>query len=450
MANYTNCLRKDPFSSFSQLTIDATFYKKILNPIINTLVKPLERKRIQHSSQEYSITMFLNALLGCSQNIGPQILERKLYSVLKEDAGQFVKETRILPHPSQMNKYTSLFSMEDANDALKEVNKGVLTYLLSYGILPKEIKIAFDFTKQLYYGDKEDPYVIGIKAEKGTKKAYFWHTCAIIVKGFELQIGSEMVDTRSDKEVFVKMMVDYLKSLGFIIELVVMDKEYYDKDVLEYLASQTITYIVPVRESKKLKALKEEALKDPKKRIQCHEIKGKYMKGKGYHPYKFKITFFAKKGLRFDALRTKYRARSETLPKILADIFVLASNQKIGRFSPQKKYKFYKTRKEYRIRWRIETSYREKNLFLIPTCSKRPEVRNLYFIISLLLYNLWVIANLFLHEKKPWQEKEPKAFFIVYFQDLFLIFLQFFFGHDPPQSEFCRMEELNVMRCIIT
>ena len=449
MSNYTNCLRKDPFSSFSQLNIDLPFYKNVLVPILNALIKPLEGKRIEHSSQEYSMTMFIDALLGYSQNIGPQILEQKLYSVLKEDAMQFVKDTRILPHPSQMNTYTNMFSMEDANNALLEVNKGVLTYLLTYRIIPKKIKIAFDFKKQLYYGDKEDPYVIGIKAEKGTKKAHFWHTCAIVVKGFELQVGSQMVKTRKQKEDFVKKMVEYFESLGFIVELTVMDKEYYGKEVFKYLTSKGIPYVVPVRESKKLKALKEEALKSPKKRIQSYGIKDGYAKGKGVLYHNFKISFFAKKGLRFDALRAKYRNKPKELSEVLADIFVLATNQESGAFLPQKKYKFYKIREDYRDRWRIETANREVVPFITYSTSKIPEVRNLYFVIALLLYNLWVIANLFLHKKKPRQAKEPKAFFIIYVHDLFLAFLQFYLGHDPPQSGFCRTEELNIMRCII-
>jgi hypothetical protein len=449
MANYTNWLRKDPFSSFSQLNIDLPFYKNVLLPILNALIKPLEGDRIKHSSQEYSITMFIDALLGYSQNVGPQILEHKLYSMLKEDAAQFVKDTRILPHPSQMNTYRNMFFMEDANTALLEVNKGVLTYLLTYGIIPKKIKVAFDFKKQLYYGEKEDPYVIGIKAEKGTNEAHFWHTCAIVVKGFEVQVGSQMVKTRKQKEDFVKEMVEYFESLGFLIDLMVMDKEYYGKEVFKYLTSKGISYVVLVKESKKLKALKEEALKSPKKRIQSHGMKEGYAKGKGFLYHTFKITFFAKKGLRFDALRAKYRKKPKELSEILADIFVLAPNQKIGAFTPQKKYKFYKIREDYRERWRIETANREMIPFITYSTSKIPEVRNLYFIIALLLYNLWVIANLFLHKKKGRLAKEPKAFFIIYIHDLFLIFLQLFLGYDPSQSGFCRIEELNILRCII-
>ncbi len=47
-------------------------------------------------------------------------------------------------------------------------------------MIPKKIKIAFDFKKQLYYGEKDNPHIIGILAEKGTKKALKWHIYGVI------------------------------------------------------------------------------------------------------------------------------------------------------------------------------------------------------------------------------------------------------------------------------
>lgn len=449
MTKYNNYLRKDPFSSFSQLNIEPFFYKNVLVPIIKSLYNPIQNQNTAHLYQEYSITTFINALLGYSQNTGTQILERKLNSILKGNTKKFIKRTRILPHPSQMNSYTREFSMEDADSILIDINKDVLIHLLKHGIIKKKIKIAFDFKKLPYYGKKNNPYAIGIKSEKGTNKALKWHTCAIVLKGFELQIGSEMVKKGDKKELFIQRMVEYFESLGFIVELVVMDREYYNKSIFKYLESKGIKYITPVKDSKKLKALKEKALKNPKKRVQNYNMRDGYVKGKGYKHIKFKIAFFGKKKVRFDRLRTKYRNNSKNLTDILSDIFVLASNQVVHPPSVKKKYKFYKLREEYGDRWRIETSYREENPFIMYSTSRIPEVRNLYFIIALLLYNLWVIANILLHKKKPWQKKEPKAFLMVYFNDIILSILQLYMGLDPPYSEFCREEELKIMGCMI-
>ena len=114
----------------------------------------------------------------------------------------------------------------------------------------------------------------------------------------------------------------------------------------------------------------------------------------------------------------------------------------------KKKYNFHKVRDDYGDHLWIETSYREAIPFVSYSTSKIPDVRNLYFIFALLLYKLWISVNLFLHKKKPRQPKEPKAFFIIYFQDILFLELQMRVGIDSPYSEFCWTEELKIMECI--
>ena len=449
MTKYNNYLRKDPFSPFSQLNIEPKFYKNILVPIINSFAEPYQDKRTEHSSEEFSLVMFLNALLGYSPNTGTQIMEHRLISLLRGKTEKYIKQTRILPHPSQMNKYSHEFSMEDTDNKLLEINRKVLKTLREYGMIPRNIKIAFDFKKQLYYGEKDNPHVIGILAEKGTKKAFKWHTCVVILKGVELQIGSIMIQKGEKKEFFIQKMIEYLESLGFTVELSVMDREYYSKVVFKYLDSKGVTYITPVKGSKSLNAKKEEALKAPKKRVQDYNMKDGYEPGNGYNYFTHKVGFYAKRKKNFNKLRAQYKNKTRKKEEILCDIFVLASNQEFSAPIVKEKYKFYKIRGDYGDRWRIETSYREVIPFVTYSTSKIPEVRNLYFIIALLLYNLWVIVNIFLHKKKPWLSKEPKAFFTIYLQDVFLLALQMRIGADPPDSEFCRTEELKIMGCII-
>ena len=228
-----------------------------------------------------------------------------------------------------------------------------------------------------------------------------------------------------------------------------MDKEYYDKDIINLLNSQGIEFIVPVKESEKLKRLKKKTLKHAKNRVQKYEMNDRYIKGHGQKKILLNITFFAKKKLKLSALRTQYRKGSRDVEKILEDIFVLATNRLVTSPTVQKKYHFYKIRSDYGTRWRIEVSYRETKPFLIYSTTTKPEVRNLYLLMACLLYNLWVLANLWIHKPKRRLEKKPKAFFTVYLCDVLIIFLQFQLGVGPPHSEFCREEELNKMRCMI-
>jgi len=148
--------------------------------------------------------MFFNALSNRSPNTGVQILEHKLNVILGEKIEKYIKRTGTLPYLSQMNKYTRKFSVEKAEKILFNTNKFILKYLLEYRMITAKIKVAFDIYKQLFYGKRDNPYIFGILAEKGTKKAYKWQTCAIILKGFELQVGSQMMQKDGKKEPFIK------------------------------------------------------------------------------------------------------------------------------------------------------------------------------------------------------------------------------------------------------
>ena len=165
--------------------------------------------------------------------------------------------------------------------------------------------------------------------------------------------------------------------------------------------------------------------------------------------YKFKAAFYGKKNVNFGKLRAQYLNGTRNLKEILADIFVLATSAIVPSPSVNKKYRFYKNRKEYGGRWRIEISYREGNPFIMYSTSANPNVRNFYFIMSLLLYNFWIIANLRLHQKRYWLAKEPKAYFKEDFKIVLLTVLQRFTNIGPPFSKFCRPKELIGRGCII-
>ena len=387
--------------------------------------------------------------MGNSQRTGTQILDRKLHALLKSNSQPMAIEGRVLPHPSQMREYARGFSIKKANQAFLDISKEVLRSLLEKGLIPRRIKIAFDFHKDLYYGEKDNPYVIGIKAEKGTKKAHMYHTCSIILKGWELQVGSEMVKKGKKAGQSVQKMIKFLESLGFLIELVAMDKGYYQKWIFKYLEGRNINYIVPVRESEKLREMKVAALQDPKNRVQDYEMKDDYMKGQGHPIINFKEAFYGKRGINFGKLRAEYAKGTRDLNDILSDIFVLATNGFNQAPKGKKKYKFYKIRDDYGGRWRIEISYREGNPFIMYSTSADPNVRNFYFIVSLLLYNFWILANLYLHKTRYWLAKEHKAYFKEDVKHILVEAVKFFINQGSSFSKFCRTKDIIDKGCIL-
>ena len=109
MANKNNYLWKNPRVSFSQLHMDAEFYKNFLVKIIKSYCKPRRERSDGHSSEEFPIVTFFNALVGNSQKAGTQILDRKLSILLNDNFHQSTINGRVLPHPSQMRNYATKF-----------------------------------------------------------------------------------------------------------------------------------------------------------------------------------------------------------------------------------------------------------------------------------------------------------------------------------------------------
>ena len=54
---------------------------------------------------------------------------------------------------------------------------------------------------------------------------------------------------------------------------------------------------------------------------------------------------------------------------------------------------------DYRRRWGIETGYAGVETFRAKTTSKNHSLRLLYFFYALILYNVWLLANLILARK---------------------------------------------------
>lgn len=63
--------------------------------------------------------------------------------------------------------------------------------------------------------------------------------------------------------------------------------------------------------------------------------------------------------------------------------------------------------KDYRMRWGIETGYIGVEGFRARTTSRNHSLRLLYFFYSLMLYNVWLIANLTLAKRFSKILEEP-------------------------------------------
>jgi len=231
------------------------------------------------------------------------------------------------------------------------------------------VSVAIDCTDLPYYGKKDNPellkWLIGTSKQKGTSMAFRFITLCIVLKGRRFTVAVLPVNKFDAMPDLVERLIrSALKTVR--IERIYLDRGFYSVDVIKKLEDMGMGYVMPIVKHK---------AKNPDKDIVLL-IKKNYGEGKD----KFVFT-----------MGTKYSEVSFTVVIIKRDDdknpMGFATNTKISSKSIDKMYG---------KRWGIETGYAVKNKFRMPTCIRKSmAVRLLFTMIPFVIYNLWVLVNVF-------------------------------------------------------
>ena len=236
----------------------------------------------------------------------------------------------------------------------------------------KPYEFAIDTNEKEIYTPKEAKYIIKSKAKKGTCKFISHATLYAMVGKKRITIAFVRVRKGMSRAEIVRELVGVLQNEGLCIKRLYLDRGFYSVAVVQYFKSLDVNAILamPIKGKKKglksrLKGRKSYWINDyeassnvtGKKQSVTHSVAAiaTYQKGRR-----------GKRGLRWNT-------------------FTVIGEQ----------ISLKRIRNVYRGRFGIETSYRIKNQSLGWTTSPMPEMRTLYFGISLLLQNEWISVNWF-------------------------------------------------------
>jgi putative transposase len=268
------------------------------------------------------------------------------------------------------------------------------------GFLTDKIDIAIDSTDQLYYGDRNDPMVVGTKPQRGTSKAYRFATLTIVDEDCRLTIKAIPVDGVISKKEIVYKLVSYAKA-RININNVYLDRGFYSIDVISMLKTMDIHYIIPATLNPRIKKLLRQ--NEAPKIINNYCI--------GTNPEKNTLTnvviTYGKDG------------------KKIAFI----TNLDVPRLTAHRIPQLYKKR------WGIETSYRVINGFRPKTTSKNYIIRLFYFFFSVCLYDLWELVNIICSKSVQVVKKIPFITALLFGKALFHV-LEIIGTGPPPQNNF--------------
>ncbi|MBS3067773.1 transposase [Candidatus Micrarchaeota archaeon] len=233
-----------------------------------------------------------------------------------------------------------------------------------------KVVIAFDFTPEAFYGDKNCEYVTGYEPKDGTYYCFKFFTVALVVNGIRFLLFAYPVYRGDDKIALINKALEFLNAYWIKPDLVLLDREFYETDVFALFREKRINFLMPAKQDSHF----ERVLKE------C-------------------------KGL--PAVFQAYEISNSDKESEWIDLVIIEDNE-----HEEKKIYGYVTnipvseyRNEvlllsdlYKQRWGIETAHRVHDQFRIKTSCKEGNVRYFFFVISMLLYNFWVYINLLMND----------------------------------------------------
>ena len=229
-----------------------------------------------------------------------------------------------------------------------------------------KVTLAIDTTKELYYGKNGKLNVQQIKYKNGTGEA-FEYIVLSIVEPKPLPLMALPYRQGQDKATLCKELLEYAKSLSLNIRCVLFDRGFYIGELIRYLSSVRMKYLIFVPQNSAMKRYIAET-----KSINsfCHEIKW----NKDFTLWKTKTKIVVIKSKYFNQKKKEWQ-----------DCYWC--------FATNLKQSLYLIAK-YKQRWQIETDFRVHDEARIKTKSNFLIIRYFYFLTSLILVANWQVNRI--------------------------------------------------------
>ncbi len=224
----------------------------------------------------------------------------------------------------------------------------------------RKVNIAYDIHKIPYYGDKNDPYIVEGKPDRGTTHFYQFLTCSIVIARQKFAIDAIPVHK------FDRIQDLLNKSLLRVKNKLHIDKAYFDRgfdkpNIINVIKSHNVKFIIPKIRNPLIKVWMKKSEDCNARIINDFEI------GKNEKTIVNLILVDDDEGIK-RAFITNF------------DIPIQLSHYLYSWYSK---------------RWGIETAYRQfDHDFKARTTSKNYHIRLFYFLFSVCLYNLWILVNI--------------------------------------------------------
>jgi len=300
------------------------------------------------------------------------------------------RHRRLYPHQTTVNAWLRLLSLVNAQDLSRTVFEVSLRRFFFRNNRSKRVVLEFDLTYLGYWGKRRDRLIKGSRMVKGTRHIRHYHAAMIHGAGVSLYVGLHHVAKGQSKVPFMIETAQWLLKMGFEISYCVVDREYYRQGVLNALKQLHIDVITPAKDYKRLGTAKRDYLMGIKGRTQQYSLSQGARTGRIAKKVKCWIIFHARGYQRLDEIKRDFQQGMRTLKDASDQIYALITTR-----APQYSGSRFplQTRRVYKMRWQIETAFRDNEIHKAIWRSNFDGTRFIGELGRLLMFNAWQIAR---------------------------------------------------------
>jgi putative transposase len=300
----------------------------------------------------YSKNQFIDLMIHLGQTRDFAENGNKTFKQLRPcscpDADTLLYHLKNYQDPKQLHKmFTTLFEIV-----------WQMTRQASVFDIQKRYDVAIDFTEWYFYGDRSSPMVVGKEPDRGTSKCYKFATINIVESGKRFTLLALPVGPFDTKEQVLTKLLRYTQQ-RIKIRRVYVDRGFFDSKAIKVFEQFRLKYLMPATQIPTVKKMLSIASSP------CV------------------ITDFEMKDITFNLVIVKDENDDKR---------AFATNEEYNENDVNLAERLFLL---YGKRWGVETSYRvKKHSYLPKTTSKNYFIRLFYFMFSVLLYNLWILADI--------------------------------------------------------
>ncbi len=281
--------------------------------------------------------------------------------------------TRAAPSSDTLLRRLKMVKSDDAYSMLVQANDEVIRKLRRRRVFRMPVLAAIDYSDDRFYG-KYNSKIRRSKKERGTNLFYTHASLHIVEHGKRVTIFTVPVLPLDDHALIVEKLVQAARARGIRIHTLLIDRGFFSVDVVNVLRRLRVRFLMPAVKNDRIK----EAIEGFHDR-RTSAMTRFTMENAERNEASFNLLVYKKKGVKeSDPVHKRYIAFATSMPHQEA----MAAFEAIP--------------DEYRRRWGIESGFRVQDNVQAKTTSTNYTVRTVYLMLSIFLYNVWILANVML------------------------------------------------------